>query len=233
MLRKHHVFQITKLPPQPATQTSITWRPAGRSSGWPGSWAARARGSGRGPRRQRCRRACTWSRRGYTCPAEKKDTVIRRQAPRKALTAQVRLCRWPFRRWTAWPGSGDGCVAAGHAKVTLKGSLLLPEVSPVEVLRPHNLGVPFQIPIQVSKRIRVPWEWVLRAQAAPERGSRSSLTRLSAPSRCSSPVALRPCWTLKQTGDPGMSQTCLSCIKAGFPIKSWQKMRQHGTWTYS
>lgn len=48
-----------------------------------------------------------------------------------------------FRRRTARPGSGDGCVAAGHAKVTLKGSLLLSEVSPAEVLRPHNLGVPF------------------------------------------------------------------------------------------
>lgn len=89
-------------------------------------------------------------------------------------------------------------MAAGHAKVTLKGSLLLPEVSPVEVLRPHNLGVPLQVPIQVSKRIWVPWEWVWRAQVAPERGSSSSLTRLSAPSRCSSPVALWPCWNLKQ-----------------------------------
>lgn len=56
--------------PQPAAHTSITWRAAGLSSGWPGSWAARDQGSGSSQRRlvSRCRRACTWARTGRTCP---------------------------------------------------------------------------------------------------------------------------------------------------------------------
>ena len=74
ILYKCGLLPLTKPPPAPATQIPSTWQLAGRSSGWPGSWAARAQGSGSSRRRQRCRRPCTGDRRGCRGPAERRVT---------------------------------------------------------------------------------------------------------------------------------------------------------------
>lgn len=70
-LSTYSLSQITKLLPQPATRTSITWQVAGLSSDLLGSWVAQARNSGSSQHRQtpHCHRACTWARTGHRRPA--------------------------------------------------------------------------------------------------------------------------------------------------------------------
>lgn len=121
--------QTVTLPPQPATHTPITWQTAGLSSGSPGSWAARARGSGscrhrRGP----CyRRACIWARRGRrrpvrtqvgtaldssaSQPARKRSTALHGTGAALLGKGQGLPCAKQKTNTPAWRGSVD-CVLA-------------------------------------------------------------------------------------------------------------------------